>query len=95
MSDISKKLDRIKKMIDTVPDGIAEEFYDRVKDRTPVDSGNLKRSWSRKGLRIENDADYATYVENGTDTASGAHMVKVTKSEVDEIIKKVIREETQ
>lgn len=41
-----------------------------IKDRTPVDTGKLKRAWrvqvTADGLQIENGKDYAGFVEGGT-----------------------------
>ena len=47
----------------------------QTKERTPVDTGNLKRSWritnvyrlpsGRLGFALINDADYSSYVELG------------------------------
>lgn len=50
-----------------------------IKDRTPVDTGNLKRRWqvnpSGSGIEVSNSAEYATFVEYGTKKMTPRHMV--------------------
>lgn len=51
-----------------------------IKERTPVDTGTLKRNWEVDlegyGLRIENPTPYAPFVELGTRKMAGRHMVE-------------------
>ena len=71
----------------------ADEFEKRVKRRTPVDTGTLRRGWKVKvtsnSIDVKNDVPYAGYVEDGTEHMAGAHMLKTTVSETAAIAKKV------
>jgi len=82
---------RLKKVDDDFADEFAKEFEDRVAQRTPVDTGHLRASWdtrvSSSQITISNDAEYAGYVEEGTEYMEGAHMLKTTMSEIPEIAK--------
>lgn len=50
-----------------------------VRNRTPVDTGNLKANWSfestKNGLRYVNSAPYAGFVELGTSKMAGRFML--------------------
>lgn len=52
-----------------------QEDLDLIEDKTPVDTGFLKSSFRIVGPLIVNDADYASYVEWGTQYMEGFHMV--------------------
>lgn len=68
-----------------------------VKSRTPVDTGNLRRNWNVRGPMIRglsisieavNNAEYASYVENGHRTKGGKGWVEghfMLKDSIDEI----------
>lgn len=81
----------------------ADDFIVKVRDRTPYPpgfnpgsgknvTGNLKRSWkadvSKSQVTIYNDAEYAAYVEDGTEKMVGAHMLKLTAAEAGIISKR-------
>lgn len=69
-------------------------------DRTPVDTGHLRRSWritnvyrlssGNIGFVLMNDADYASYVENGHATRNrkswveGYYMATISLTELEE-----------
>jgi len=67
----------------------ADEFLERVKRKTPVRTGRLQAGWAadveEEEISIYNDVEYAEYVEDGTERMSGAHMLKATAAETDEI----------
>ncbi len=88
-SVFQKITDRLVKVDDDFAQGFADEFEDRVKRRTPVRTGRLQSGWeadvSEDEIVISNDVEYAGYVEDGTEHMSGAHMLKVTMSEIPEI----------
>jgi hypothetical protein len=42
-----------------------EELYNDLVNATPVDTGNMKASWTKDGLDIENSASYATEIAGG------------------------------
>lgn len=94
-SVFAKITDRLKNTDDVFADEFAKEFVSRVKVRTPVDTGRLQSGWdahvTKDAITIENLTPYAGFVEDGTDRMSGAHMLKTTMSEVDEIAKDVVR----
>lgn len=95
--------DKLTKPTAKVAAEYADEFIVRVKKRTPYPpgfnpgsgkkvTGKLKRSWGAKGVNknggtIFNDADYAQYVDKGTEKMNGAHMVAKTINESDIITK--------
>ena len=90
---------RLVKIDDDYADEFAQEFEDRVAQRTPVDTGHLRDSWethvSASEITISNDAEYAGFVEDGTEHMEGAHMVKTTMSEVPEIARIVLNRITK
>lgn len=68
-----------------------------TKNRTPVDTGNLRNSWSlskpekegnKVSIEIKNDADYASFIEYGTPKrpnwkwTNGAHMMTISMNEL-------------
>lgn len=71
-------------------------------DRTPVDTGNLRRNWhitkvyalssGNLGFVLMNDADYASYVENGhttrnrKDWVEGYYMATISIAKLEEIM---------
>lgn len=88
----------IRKDLPDVDDFIqefADEFLDRVARRTPVRTGRLKAGWdvevSTDEITVENNVPYAGFVEDGTEFMSGAHMLKTTVSEIDEIAKDIVK----
>lgn len=86
-----KAFGRIQKHLKNVDEkyekAYKDEFLKRVVNRTPVDSGTLRNGWKITGSSIENDVPYAGYVEDGTESMAGAHMVKTTMSESAQISK--------
>jgi hypothetical protein len=64
----------------------AQWLLGNVKDRTPVDTGNLRRRWritnvyrlpgNKLGFVLANDADYASYVEYGHATRNRKNWVE-------------------
>ena len=87
-------IDAIDETIKNVPEYLTEKLHKHADDlvretrqRTPVDTGNLRDSWKRSGVlregdtykvSITNDArnpkygtEYATYVEYGHNSTSG------------------------
>lgn len=78
----------------------AQWLLGQVKDRTPVDTGNLRRNWritrvyrlsnDKLGFVLANDADYSSYVEYGHATRNrkkwveGYYMATVSIAKLDE-----------
>ena len=67
----------------------ADEFRERVSARTPVDSGNLQKSWDaavlRDSIEISNGARYAAYIEYGTVHIPPVGMLRTTVLEAEDI----------
>lgn len=65
------------------------EFVRRVRDKTPVKTGHLQASWGfeRKATDIEiyNVADYAGYIEYGTEHIPPVGMMRATLEEANQI----------
>ena len=69
LADLCKELE---KRLDKLPAVMASETLVELQKATPVDTGHLRDSWkigfhSPNNTIIENKAEYALYVENGTD----------------------------
>lgn len=77
----------------------ASNLVVRTKEKTPVDTGNLRNSWyfenyKRSGnkaqIEINNSADYASFIEFGTPArpnwkwADGAHMLTKSLFEIEQ-----------
>jgi hypothetical protein len=86
-----------KRSCDDLKQAFANEFLDRVKERTPVDTGLLKDSWTitvNKGsISLKNDAknsegqEYVGFREFGTYKMPGAFMVSTTILEKQDILR--------
>ena len=90
-----KITDRLQKVDDEFASEFGAIFEERVKRRTPVDTGRLRNGWqayySDTDITIENNVPYAGYVEQGTEHFSGAHMLAITMTEIPEIAKIALR----
>lgn len=69
LADLCKELER---RLDRIPAVMASETLTELQKATPVDTGHLRDSWkigfaSPNNTIIENKAEYALFVENGTD----------------------------
>lgn len=47
-------------------DAVATDFYDIVREMTPVRTGRLRDGWQKEGLDVINDVEYLSYVNDGT-----------------------------
>lgn len=65
------------------------EFLERVRQRTPVETGKLQRGWGftmkQSDIAIWNIQDYAAYVEYGTPHMAPRGMLRTTLLEKEEI----------
>lgn len=65
------------------------EFTRRVRERTPVRTGYLQNSWGftvkAEDIEIYNVADYASFVEYGTEKMAPRGMMRATILEADQI----------
>jgi HK97 gp10 family phage protein len=65
-------------------------FKRRLQEKTPVDTGRLRRSWSvrsatTKGINIGNETPYAIFVEEGTVKQAPVRMMERTIEEAEQI----------
>lgn len=71
---------KITKPVSVAAERTRQYALNLIKERTPVDTGTLKRNWSvgleGYGLRIQNSTPYAPFVELGTRKMRGRHMVE-------------------
>ncbi|WEV40357.1 HK97 gp10 family phage protein [Lactobacillus sp. ESL0684] len=75
---------QLKKAVEHSGTHIAFEALKRLKATTPVKTGHLRRSWFYTGMHydgsgfvvnLKNDAEYASFVENGHRTQGGGSWV--------------------
>lgn len=88
-------LDKVNRLSSTIDEAVASamadegvDWRDDVRDNTPVDTGDLRRSWSltgpdKKGLKFEmdlnNPLEYAEYVEYGHRQEPGRFVPALSK----------------
>ena len=85
---LDEKLARLEnsgKVLDMASAQMGETLVGRVKDLTPVDTGNLRQSWKRtrpKNGRVEvyNDTEYASHVEWGHRQKVGRYVPAIGKT---------------
>lgn len=65
---------------------VVREVFDRVRRRTPVDTGRAQAGWEVSEDIISNDVEYIGHLENGTSKMRPFAMVKTTLEEVPSII---------
>jgi hypothetical protein len=84
MKDYANKLEEFRA-------AFAEEFFNRVVNRTPIDTGILRDSWdinlTATSIDIDNSAPYSAYVEYGTWKMAPRGMVRTTVLEAEQITK--------
>jgi len=91
MADISITLGNIQHRLEYFAEEFAYEFEERVRERTPVQSGALQDGWhvTNEGdtIVIENPVPYAAFVEYGTPYMEPRAMLRTTLAEKNEITK--------
>jgi len=84
IKDLKKKLNEVPEIMEDWLDGHGDDALQRVKLRTPVDSGDLRRNWEKQpiqksgdsySLEITNNVEYLPHVEYGHRTRSGNSVV--------------------
>ena len=67
---VSGKLPNMKRKITRAVDQITRDLFDELKTTTPVDTGFARSRWKKKGSInnrvIENDADYVSFLDDGS-----------------------------
>jgi hypothetical protein len=65
------------------------EFLERVRQRTPVRTGDLQNGWGfdmkQESINVWNTQDYAAHVEQGTEKMAPRRMLAVTVLEREQI----------
>lgn len=89
---------QLKKELRTGLRRVGSQALRGVKNRTPVDTGNLRRNWDIKGpfisstllsLEVYNGVEYAPFIEHGHRTrggggwVAGSHMLLKTMDEIE------------
>ena len=98
---IPQALKRIDKIMNKVEDQFVQEGSKTVRSKTPVRTGKLQNGWSTrsapfgKRASIDNNVEYANFVENGSPTVRphkmAAQTVQTLRSRADNIVKKAVR----
>jgi hypothetical protein len=84
------QIDALKAKLQALPAYLGQALVDRVKPRTPVDTGALQADWQYavEGaiLTVGNTMDYASFVELGTVKMRPVGMLQTTLLEVPQIV---------
>lgn len=70
-----------------ITEDTAEELFDEIVRRTPVDTGRAKEGWElykdpRGNIQIINDVDYIIYLEEGSSNQAPSGMVRTSIAKV-------------
>jgi hypothetical protein len=66
--------------------GLKQEIFDRVKQRTPLKTGKARAGWEIVGNTIRNDVHYIIDLEQGNSQQAPNGMLGVTLTEVPGLI---------
>jgi|DEB0MinimDraft_6_1074348.scaffolds.fasta_scaffold00416_13 hypothetical protein len=98
---IPQALKRIDQIMNQVQDQFVEEGSRTVRSKTPVRTGKLQNGWNTKSApfgrqaSIDNNVQYANYVENGSPTVRpykmAAQTVQTLRSQADSIVRKAVK----
>jgi len=95
MAQLSQIFDGVAKDINACIDDIARETYIRIYNRTPVDTGYAQSRWDlttgTETFTISNDAEYISFLEEGSSQQAPMGMVAVTMNEMDQIVAEAAR----
>ncbi len=94
--DLNRFGEQLDKGIDVERRRLAEEIFERVVERTPVDTGELRDAWvlehGNKGVsEIRNDSDHALAVEFGHSSQAPQGMVRITLAEIEAELREFTR----
>jgi hypothetical protein len=77
---VSGKLPNMKRKITKAVDEISRDLLDELKATTPVDTGFARSRWKKKGSInnrvIENDAEYISFLDDGSSSQAKNGMTK-------------------
>lgn len=77
----------------------SETLFATIVHRTPVKTGNLKKSWNKESaegdlayrVQIENGVYYLRFVENGTSRQAPKGFIRISVSEFKKVLMKALR----
>lgn len=75
---------------DQIVSELSQELLEKIKDRTPVDTGKAQAGWKLDDNVIYNDVEYIEYLENGTPKMAPVGMVRLALEEADDILQKIV-----
>jgi HK97 gp10 family phage protein len=88
--DIDKVMVEINSRSRKLLNEVAMETTQRLKEKTPVRTGRMQRSWGierkQDSIELYNVAPYSRYVNDGTPTQAPQRIVERTLMEMDNII---------
>lgn len=103
---LEKQEAKAKVMIERCINDLAAEMLARTKERTPSDSGDLRRAWSVTSIKrigkwykvvLFNNLEYGAYVEYGHRTSNhrgwvpGKYMMTISAKEIEALAPAVIK----
>lgn len=94
MPTILVTLENTSELPQDVFDDLVAEIYDRIVDRTPIDTGLCQASWQlvkvdKDTYELYNDTEYVSYLEEGWSQQAPDGMVEVTLAEIPEIMSNI------
>lgn len=90
--EASKAVRKMMDISDKVLKESLEEQLQRIKNRTPVDTGQAKNGWYiNKDGDIANPHEYVKYLEFGHSDKAPKGMVRITALEAESIINTIAR----
>lgn len=73
---IKSYIQELNKRLDAISKNAAKDFYETVKDMSPVRTGRLKNAWTLNGTEVDNNTPYLYYVNDGTSRQAGQHFIE-------------------
>lgn len=75
-SGIKSYIDDLNRRLNDISEDAAKDFFENVKDLTPVRTGRMKNAWELHGTEVDNDTPYLYYVNDGTSRQAGQHFIE-------------------
>lgn len=66
IADVRRYTELQQSRLTQLAEAVATDFYDIVREMTPVRTGRLRDGWQKEGLDVINDVEYLSYVNDGT-----------------------------
>lgn len=78
--------EKLNKELDALHECVMNQCLQRIKEKTPVNTGRLQQSWKQTDKNtISSDVEYAIYVELGTRYMAPVGMLRTTALEAQSI----------